>query len=269
MAGQCDLGQMTDPRCAALDPIFWLHHANIDRLWNRWIALGGGRANPSDAAWLNQGFQFNLPTGAATTMTPAGVVDSANQLQYVYDDLPAPVTPVMSPTPTPPQPPQLGGASDVPVELSGQTASVQISVPQDLVGMVNDAAGGTGSMILNVEDIAGDVDPGMVYEVYLEVQSPSGGEPRREFIGNVTFFGLPNQTATDADHTEPPGLRHSFDITGTVNALAAAGDWDPANLRVVFEPVTSSLPEGVDSLVAADDVVVPPVSVGRVSIFIE
>ncbi len=39
----CAGGLMTDPRCAALDPIFWLHHANIDRLWNRWIDLGGGR----------------------------------------------------------------------------------------------------------------------------------------------------------------------------------------------------------------------------------
>ena len=26
-------GLMSDPRTAALDPIFWLHHANIDRLW--------------------------------------------------------------------------------------------------------------------------------------------------------------------------------------------------------------------------------------------
>ncbi|WP_196490002.1 tyrosinase family protein, partial [Erythrobacter donghaensis] len=30
------LGLMTDPDTAALDPIFWLHHCNIDRLWEAW-----------------------------------------------------------------------------------------------------------------------------------------------------------------------------------------------------------------------------------------
>ena len=46
-------GLMGDPDTAAQDPIFWLHHANVDRLWNHWIQQGGGRADPSDAAWLN------------------------------------------------------------------------------------------------------------------------------------------------------------------------------------------------------------------------
>ena len=32
-----DLGLMSMPITAALDPIFWLHHANIDRLWNVWL----------------------------------------------------------------------------------------------------------------------------------------------------------------------------------------------------------------------------------------
>jgi Common central domain of tyrosinase len=31
---------------AARDPIFWLHHANIDRLWKRWRDQGGGRTDP-------------------------------------------------------------------------------------------------------------------------------------------------------------------------------------------------------------------------------
>src|SRR6266540_5071671 len=89
-SGQCQGGLMTDPRCAALDPIFWLHHANIDRLWNRWLDLGGGRANPADNAWLSQRFDFFDETGTAVTMSVADVLDSAAQLGYVYDDVPAP-----------------------------------------------------------------------------------------------------------------------------------------------------------------------------------
>lgn len=29
------------------DPIFWLHHANVDRLWTAWVAAGGGRTMPA------------------------------------------------------------------------------------------------------------------------------------------------------------------------------------------------------------------------------
>ena len=31
-------GWMGSVPTAAQDPIFWLHHCNIDRLWNRWLA---------------------------------------------------------------------------------------------------------------------------------------------------------------------------------------------------------------------------------------
>jgi tyrosinase len=36
-----------------LDPIFWLHHANVDRLNNAWVAAGGGRVMPpsTDPYW--------------------------------------------------------------------------------------------------------------------------------------------------------------------------------------------------------------------------
>lgn len=34
-------GGMSGFNTAGLDPIFWLHHCNIDRLWNRWLAAAG------------------------------------------------------------------------------------------------------------------------------------------------------------------------------------------------------------------------------------
>jgi tyrosinase len=38
-----------------LDPIFWLHHANLDRIWDRWNRIGN--ANTSSALWRD--FRFN------------------------------------------------------------------------------------------------------------------------------------------------------------------------------------------------------------------
>src|SRR2546423_7185542 len=41
---------------AANDPIFWMHHCNIDRLWASWNAAG--RANPGTVTWLSKRFIF-------------------------------------------------------------------------------------------------------------------------------------------------------------------------------------------------------------------
>ena len=36
-----DFGEMRSPATAGRDPIFWLHHANIDRIWEMWRSLDG------------------------------------------------------------------------------------------------------------------------------------------------------------------------------------------------------------------------------------
>jgi hypothetical protein len=77
-------GLMGNPDTAAQDPIFWLHHANIDRLWNHWLTLGEGRTNPSDNLWKTQVFTFFDENGQAVQMTGQQVVDSAAQLHYRY-----------------------------------------------------------------------------------------------------------------------------------------------------------------------------------------
>ncbi len=194
------------------------------------------------------------------------MVDSVNQLQYIYDDQTAPVSPPLNPVPTPPQPPQLGGASVSPLQLVGETASVPISVPDDIIGQLNNLLAGVPSIQLTVEDIAGTIDPGIVYEVFLDVLPAGGGKPTHNFVGNVTFFGLPMQGDESGVHAEPPGLRHTFDITPIVEALASADLWNAAGLSVSFEPVGSGLPEGVQSLVEPGPV--EPISIGRVSLFI-
>ena len=78
-------GNMGSVSTAGKDPCFWLHHTNIDRLWEKWIKKCGGRANPSDAAWLAQTYTFFDETGAAVNMTGTQVVNAAASLDYRYD----------------------------------------------------------------------------------------------------------------------------------------------------------------------------------------
>src|SRR6266540_627379 len=271
-AGQCQGGLMTDPRCAALDPIFWLHHANIDRLWNRWLALGGGRANPSEAGWLTQTFVFHDETGAQVTLSGADVVDSAAQLGYVYDDVPAPSErmPEMAAMPSgPSQPPELAAASEEPLELAGTTASVALTVPGSAQSLAEAASDQERRVLVNVEDIEADRDPGLAYAVYLDVP----GDPHRErrHIGNVSFFGIETMNDPDRPHDGAPGFRHTFDATEVVKALKEQNLWDPASMTVTFEPIRVLPPPG-ESLAAEAEAEasapVPPVRIGRVSLFV-
>jgi hypothetical protein len=81
-------GLMGNINTAAQDPIFWLHHANIDRLWVQWLELGEGRADPGTTAWLdNPLFSFYDENGNQVMMTSREVLDTTD-LQYVYDDFP-------------------------------------------------------------------------------------------------------------------------------------------------------------------------------------
>lgn len=93
-------GAMSVPDSAALDPIFWLHHANIDRLWASWNKTVASHLDPADPKWLDgpasvgeRAFAMPMPDGKTWTYTPRDMTD-LQPLGYEYDDLDAGVTPV-------------------------------------------------------------------------------------------------------------------------------------------------------------------------------
>ena len=77
--------QSNSPR----DPIFMMHHGNIDRIWAHWNALG--RTNSTDPLWLNMPFTNNYiaPDGKFYTRVVKNL-QSTDALGYTYDDLPKP-----------------------------------------------------------------------------------------------------------------------------------------------------------------------------------
>ncbi|MFI4974747.1 MAG: tyrosinase family protein, partial [Caulobacterales bacterium] len=86
-----DPGLMSDPDIAALDPIFWVHHANIDRLWEVWLKRNPAHLNPTLAQWLtgpaNRTFTVPSVAGAPTQYAAKDMLDTqAPNLDYVYDD---------------------------------------------------------------------------------------------------------------------------------------------------------------------------------------
>ncbi|MDA8446884.1 tyrosinase family protein [Paracidovorax valerianellae] len=71
------------------DPIFMMHHSNIDRIWASWNALG--RQNSTDPLWLNMPFRDNYiaPNGTFYTKKVSDLLSTA-ALGYTYDTLPEP-----------------------------------------------------------------------------------------------------------------------------------------------------------------------------------
>jgi tyrosinase len=67
---------------AANDPIFWMHHCNIDRLWESWNRAG--RLNPSTASWLMHQFVFADENGNKVIGTIKDF-QRTNPLKYTYD----------------------------------------------------------------------------------------------------------------------------------------------------------------------------------------
>jgi hypothetical protein len=81
------IGDMTELSTAALDPLFYAHHGNLDRLWEIWRADPMRKASePRDDAFLQHRFPFVWLDGTIVTVSVAETMDT-RRLGYVYDSL--------------------------------------------------------------------------------------------------------------------------------------------------------------------------------------
>ena len=262
---------------AGLDPVFWMHHANIDRLWTVWIGQDGMENPDVTGSWGTTDWHFHDPAGAAVKGRASGVLDSAADLGYEYEDtsLPEPVRRGgirrVPSTPPPDQPAELVGATEDPLELTGGTKRVALSVGEASGPARRGRRRGAADaerVYLTVEGIEGDRDPGVTYAVYVNLPDDADldEDPESHHAGNVSFFGIEATRQVDTDPGGHP-LARSFDITGLVSELRDADSWDPDAVTVTFVPVrrgTSRRRGGSEGEGTG-----PPVTVGRVGVYFQ
>jgi tyrosinase len=289
-------GWMGNPDAAALDPIFWLHHSNIDRLWLIWTGTAPHQ-DPADLSWNNQAFQLFDNNGNPQNYKVSQVLKTTGPLcDYTYDDLINPLKqPPVSlaasgvrfgkagkPTPAVPaappsaqveripegsmRPSQLIGASAKPsVTLgTGQTSvALELHAPAVLPQFTEEAAPAFHQVYLALENVTAQEHPIHTYAVYVNL--PENGQPANypeQLAGLIPRFGLVK--ASKADVHGGQGLNLSFDITEIVSNLETNKAWDPENLRVTFVPYDV---EQVNSALKGMAATIQPVKVGRISVY--
>jgi tyrosinase len=216
-------GLMSSVPTAAQDPIFYLHHANMDRLWDLWLAQGGGRSDPtSDLTWTGVTFTFFDENGNKVSMTPCDVLNAAAQLNYTYQGEPTQVTQscgtipiwvfrygVLLKFPFPPNPID-GDPYIVPVDIS--------SIDRQLVTILQNPL---QQVYLQLDGVATDKPPGVGWEIYVGLPVGAAPDPKGPYYaGKLALYGA--GVRSDAHHTFVPATLR-FNATKALRAVVATG----------------------------------------------
>jgi tyrosinase len=234
---------MATPALAARDPIFWLHHANIDRLWEWWRTQGVGPDEPPrdpDYIWSLEPYRFASPDSRAVGLPAAatlGMVGSA----YDYDTLepvpPAPAPEVVASAGR--REPRLVGQAAGGVRVENAPADVELKAAPEVERAA--ARGGAGERwFLRLSGIQSTGAPGGVLDVHLDPENSAeiSGPP----AASLAFFAVaPRAALAESAHTEHDQEERVLDVTDRVRALIEHGA-DPGTLKVTIRPAGNATP---------------------------
>lgn len=245
---------------AAQDPVFYVHHSNIDRYWNLWLAQGGGRSDPlTDATWKGHTSTFFDENGNEVHMNCCDVLRCAEQLNYTYEGEPTQVkeyclkiifpwwilvAQVLIQWPGPP------------VELGEREVSVPINIAQIRERIPALLQSRTDTLVIELDNVVADREPGVVWEVYLG--APPNTALNSEgpyFLGTVSLFGGGVRAHA---HGEFQPAHFTFNATRALEAALRAKQEKP---QLVFVP-TGPLIDGKPS----HPKVLSPVRIGAINV---
>ncbi len=262
---------------SSLDPIFMMHHCNIDRIWAVWNAPPLNNSNSNDPLWTDMTFQNNFyhpdgsfyspkvsdlynpdalgysyglpPAPAPATAGPA-VVALGNKLTALY------ATPKLNGTPgiktyTAQNAQQATAAANKPLAIA-------IEVDRNLVAAVaRRKSAGAGSELLNfnvareqaasgtralafIRDVAVTRHQSTLYRIFIDCDYLSPGTPISDphYVGTFGIFG---------DHGDHPGHGGgpaakpsvALDLTNAIRSLYGSAIEAPSRIRVQILPVAN------------------------------
>jgi tyrosinase len=231
-------GWMGSVPTAAQDPIFFLHHCNMDRLWNLWLAQGGGRIDPVfDNTWKNTKYTFFDEEGAQVEMSGCDILRAAQQLHYVYEGEPAQVNDYCLPIRK--FPPIIFEKEPVlrlpipEIRLEQEPITVPVDWKEAKQRVSSLAERKDEIVFLEIDGVEADRQPGVSWQVYF---GPAmSGEPSEDspyLVGAIALFGQGiHGESHDKEKFEP--AKFAFPIN---RALAAGVKSNAERWTIVFVP---------------------------------
>lgn len=236
-----DMGNFMSP----LDPVFWLHHCNIDRIWASW-SKGQGHTAPTAPLWANHVLTQFYDSSTKQQVKPKASLMAGGKWLVAYDSyeqssaaphvVPRAMQEHMMMTP----PTKSAGRATARVRtLAGQsTASADVAVgvgtkiPVQITGDLRAFVGGIASPAalgvaqqkqahLVIEDVPAPASPTTSLRVFINCKSPSLQTSLTDptYVGTISFFGMGHGAMAEMKATT-----FSLNITDVLRrALESAG----------------------------------------------
>jgi hypothetical protein len=249
---------------AGRDPIFLVHHANIDRMWASWNANGG--VNPATAAWSSKQFVFADAQGQRVSSMLRDYFDMAT-LGYGYDALIPP--PVVSATLAQTMAARTGsGGNAIPERLATAPDGAELGARAVRVRLLP-VAGSRRTQVLGLDpaqsgkrtyvvlrDLHTWKQPEVLYDLYLTPAGPTARLGRDNYVGTINFFDAEFHDHGHGRMADVLGDNFfSFDVTEILRKIGRSGNPGAGNtLTITFVPAGDPTP-GARPLVATIELV--------------
>ncbi|WP_028647838.1 tyrosinase family protein [Nocardiopsis sp. CNT312] len=233
-------GLMGRTPTAAGDPLFWLHHCNIDRLWDAWLSdpshtlptgwrwptvrPGHGRRGPDEPYLLRdadgsrrvlRGDLFAFPSDASTYDS---LTDGTGTAGARF--APAALPPRRTDTPV--------AATKEETRLTARTTVTAVPTPGGTEVLHRAAEGDRGGrVLLTFEGVQASRGPCPPFSVFLGDDRQDTDPRGFAFVGLLTFF----ENVGGGPHGE--GLTFSFDVTEKLRWLRGTPAWSGDGVPVL------------------------------------
>lgn len=237
---------------AGNDPLFWVHHANIDRLWASWNR--NGHRNPSTADWSYNQFVFVNELGQRVAR-PLRNFFGVLGLGYTYDRFVTSsgteTASMAMTTESTLQAAAAGGATPERVARANTSAKLGAGpVSVELLPLAGtretpvlglDPAQPNKRAYLILKDLHTWAQPDVLYHVYLRPGGGTGRPSPASYVGNINFFDAEFHDHGGGAQGDALGENfYSFDVTELLRRIARGGGNAGGNagrsLLVTFVP---------------------------------